>query len=81
MNIGDYVFVKECLDNSFCIGEIARVISLRGENLGLEFEKCIRGHSCVGRGKVGYCWYISKERCIPIKSIAYLLYERGENSS
>jgi len=31
--------------------------------LGIEFTEYVDGHSCEGKGKGGYCWYVNSKKC------------------
>ena len=62
-NVGDYVKItKENMQvRKAWLGKIAKVVDPDdSDNIGVEFDFKIDGHSCGGKGKDGYCWYISK---------------------
>lgn len=36
--------------------------------VGIEFDELINGHSCRGKGREGYCWYVNASQISLIES-------------
>lgn len=65
--VGDRVIVVSDIDFKLNIGYIGTVLEVRTQDgviiddIGVEFDRCIYGHSLnYNKGKEGHCWY-----CLP----------------
>lgn len=65
--VGDRVKVigRECLVGNSYIkeGMLGTIIAIEigSPNIGVEFDDYIDGHSAEGKGKKGYCWFMTEK--------------------
>lgn len=53
------------------IGTILATPSFNGGDVAVEFDRCIDGHDCSGRGlhgRYGYCWNVPLESLEPVET-------------
>lgn len=62
MKIGDRVIgtEKSYKWNSKLPGLKGRIVKTDMGDPGIEFDEPCGGHSCNGKGKMGYCWFLNK---------------------
>ena len=61
--IGQIVKVvrKQRLNVFINIGGKGKIVSVDGRLIGVEFFHYVYGHTCNGKGRSGYCWYIDPD--------------------
>ena len=61
--IGQIVKVarKQTLNGFINFGDKGKVVLVDGRLIGVEFFHYVYGHSCKGKGRNGYCWYINPD--------------------
>ena len=71
LRVGDRVVCKAPTDGKqIIVGVHGRIVTAVDPTMrfGVDFDKFIRGHSCGGNGKFGYCWTCKKETLVREKS-------------
>jgi len=66
--VGDWVKVIDATHEGFIssvekdiIGKVGKIIEVGDICVGVEFTEYVDGHSCEGRGKIGYCRYLLED--------------------
>lgn len=68
IKVGDIVEVIEqrCCNDVELLGRRGTVLMLKSDNeIGIEFDEFITGHSLNGRGKEGRCWWLP-DSCLKV---------------
>ncbi len=63
------------MEGKILVGKVIDVVGFHTLILlGIEFTEYVDGHSCEGRGKDGYCWYVNSKKCKKLSKKEAMLY-------